>query len=794
MVRKKHIAISLVLLVLALVVYRVKFIIRGHISFTSDEAIVGLMSRHILRGDIPLFYWGQNYQGTLQSIFAAPFLLLPIPQLWSIRISLIVTYALFVFLWILFIRRLYGWRPALFTGILLTFTPHFFTYWSVYANGGYHEILWLGTLILLVSVKLTRDSASPGFLALLGFLWGVAWWTKQLALPYMATSLLILALSRESRDFLFGHFSYHTSNKHRALPLLNMVTFILLLIIIWKVAIMPPHSREISALIIPGLAFTAIVVVAIINAASGYSLRFLYRHLLFMVAFFIGCLPLFYHLWVAGESLYSGMVVTFPGGVLRNAERVISTGLPILFGVFEHWRQVVSGVPFVLRIIPALICIGAAIFVVVSAVRKSRSGKVAAPEYKETRVSFEKATLILFFLAAAQIGMVLFHSLGAFQYEPRYMWGVYPVACACVGYALFRMPLLPRIGIAGIIVVLFAINTFGSKNYNDINPRTLFFRTDEALVHGLRERDGARVVYCGFYDSEGGYWIAYRLTFIAREKIIFLPYKESPFFRHYNEELEYVKEHGAYVLIRDKAISLYKLREFVGDVSYYVGHVGPYYVTRVNNGKALLKKVEVEHPVTITPEILVKIDKPSTAPERFVDTIRSAIEAGDLNGALEVVKVAFNYYPDDTTIYYWMKQALNMYDARNLPVRELFDTDLESPRYWLCVAEHLNNAGRFEKSVEVMDTIYPRLSGDAWANFVFGYAYFQLEQYQKALPYFKKAYSIEATYPGYVVYYARTLHAVDRDKDALEILNHAVDNNITNPDIVELKKKTRTPK
>src|SRR5437867_11346013 len=36
-----------------------------------DEAGTGLMARHVLRGDFPMFYWGEDYGGTLESFLTA---------------------------------------------------------------------------------------------------------------------------------------------------------------------------------------------------------------------------------------------------------------------------------------------------------------------------------------------------------------------------------------------------------------------------------------------------------------------------------------------------------------------------------------------------------------------------------------------------------------------------------------------------------------------------------------------------------------------------------------------------
>src|SRR5215467_12916871 len=38
----------------------------------SDEAVVGLMARHILDGQLTTFFWGQAYGGSQEALLAAP--------------------------------------------------------------------------------------------------------------------------------------------------------------------------------------------------------------------------------------------------------------------------------------------------------------------------------------------------------------------------------------------------------------------------------------------------------------------------------------------------------------------------------------------------------------------------------------------------------------------------------------------------------------------------------------------------------------------------------------------------
>src|SRR3954470_5996486 len=57
-------ATSLALAFAALAVAaRLPFLLSHRIAFDSDEAVEGLMARHVLRGEFPAFFWAQAYKG-----------------------------------------------------------------------------------------------------------------------------------------------------------------------------------------------------------------------------------------------------------------------------------------------------------------------------------------------------------------------------------------------------------------------------------------------------------------------------------------------------------------------------------------------------------------------------------------------------------------------------------------------------------------------------------------------------------------------------------------------------------
>ena len=161
-----------------------------------DEAVVGLMARHIaFVGERPVFYWGQPYLGSLEAFSAAPFFRLFDSS--TLLLKLVPTaYSLgFLALSALLARELFGSGAGLATAAYLAMPPAMWAVWSTKARGGYAEVLFLGEAVLLVTLVLARSSARRVAL-LWGVLAGLAFWTHLLAIVYLASAVLFLALAR----------------------------------------------------------------------------------------------------------------------------------------------------------------------------------------------------------------------------------------------------------------------------------------------------------------------------------------------------------------------------------------------------------------------------------------------------------------------------------------------------------------------------------------------------------------------------------------------------------------------
>jgi hypothetical protein len=168
-----------------------------------DEAVVGLMARHIaFEGELPVFYYGQPYLGSLEALTAAP--LFRVFDSSPLLLKLVPTaYSLgFLLMSVLLARRLFGDGPAIATGVYLALPPSMWAVWSTKARGGYAELLLLGEALLLATLwwaELPEGRRAARAAFVWGLLAGLATWTHLLAVVYLVPSVVYLLFRRTRR-------------------------------------------------------------------------------------------------------------------------------------------------------------------------------------------------------------------------------------------------------------------------------------------------------------------------------------------------------------------------------------------------------------------------------------------------------------------------------------------------------------------------------------------------------------------------------------------------------------------
>lgn len=165
----------------------------------SDEATMGLAALHILGGrDLPAFFYGQHYMGTIEAYVAVPIFALAGPSVLGLRLPNLLLYLAFLAVMWLLTRRLYSsWFATFAVGLLALGSDRILKN-QLIAAGGYPELNPAGALLMLLAVDLGRGSWRRPLLgyALWGLVGGLVVWDDWLALPYLAAAGAILVWFR----------------------------------------------------------------------------------------------------------------------------------------------------------------------------------------------------------------------------------------------------------------------------------------------------------------------------------------------------------------------------------------------------------------------------------------------------------------------------------------------------------------------------------------------------------------------------------------------------------------------
>lgn len=188
-----------IIVVCIALLWRIIVLASGAVSFHSDEAIVGLMARHINLGQsIPVFFYGQPYMGSLDPLLVSVTFRLFGESVLSIRIVQSALYLLTIITTMLLARRItQSDRIAAVSGLLLALPPTLVSLYTTISLGGYGELLLIGNLLLLVGYEIGVGKSKQWHWLLLGGLVGLGWWTNNLIVVYASPVALFIISSRK---------------------------------------------------------------------------------------------------------------------------------------------------------------------------------------------------------------------------------------------------------------------------------------------------------------------------------------------------------------------------------------------------------------------------------------------------------------------------------------------------------------------------------------------------------------------------------------------------------------------
>lgn len=480
--------------------------------FNSDEAIVGLMARHILNGARPIFFYGQAYMGSLDAYLVALFFLFFGTHTWVIRLVQILLY-LAVIISTLHLMNLLNLnrRVQIITACMLALPSVNVTLYTTVSLGGYNEALLIGNLILIVSVKIyqkipqfltepkeNRDTHGWLLVSSLGCLIGFGLWVNGLTLVYAipAGALILWGLIRDKSKNGWSAFSRFL--------LWGFAGFVIGSSPWWIFGL----ANAASSSLMGELLGSAVAV------ESGGWFQIVFNHLISFVLFgltaLLGLRPPWSVEWLAFPMI--PFVVMFWGMVVAYT-----------FKRAQKWNQSEPGLFLSIGVVVTL----AAGFIFTS-FGTDPSGRYFLPLW-----------IPLSILASGMVD----------EWIPTTQW---------------------RIVVVCFILIFHGVGIFQSATKNPPGLTTQFdlktvidHRYDKDLIRFLTDKDET----CGYSN----YWVSYPLAFNSNEQLIFipsLPYHQdlryTPRDDRYKPYTDYVEGCGrvAYILTHNPALEKYIKEKF----------------------------------------------------------------------------------------------------------------------------------------------------------------------------------------------------------------------------------------
>jgi uncharacterized membrane protein len=164
-------------------------------SVDSDEAIVGLMARHIVhQHQFSSFYWGQNYGGSLTAIVMAAVFAVFGSSTATLKVVPIGMSAVAAILVWRLGRRTIGEPGATLAALAFWVWPANYVLLSTKERGFYWMCMILGLSFLLAVLRLVDHPDRWGEWIVLGILGGLGWWTSPQILYFVVPGLVWLGI------------------------------------------------------------------------------------------------------------------------------------------------------------------------------------------------------------------------------------------------------------------------------------------------------------------------------------------------------------------------------------------------------------------------------------------------------------------------------------------------------------------------------------------------------------------------------------------------------------------------
>jgi hypothetical protein len=522
-------------------------------NFDSDEAIIGLMARHILRGQVPTYYYGQNYLGSLDALLASVFLRWLGESPFALRIHHILLYGVFMILQAVWVHRAWGWRAALLSVIFVGWPNQHVFFYTYKPNTAASLMFATGTLsLLLVSLNLKGKFSLVRWLVV-GILTGLGIWVHPLSVIYLAAWLIPAILFGHEWQKIYKIFSEWLALRSltRRLWLGSLAVIMMFLLIVgafFSSGCQPTKIFKIvriSSLVLLGTILgTVSIAILILSERRREVIR---ECSTFLVGALIGNFPQ-WQAWLFQGMQPSPIIPSCPNGVPSRLRLLVTDMLPIILGT-SPLSWLVQTTSFQSLLQGSVLLIG--LLVVVKFIWQHRrilwSLGLLVPDsvVPSFRDRLEVQVMLLFIISVVLVVLGA-NTVDAWSF--RYLlvaWQAQSVMFATIlsrGWSRPKMRLVVtlvlilyiwQVGWSGLLI----LSQRWQRTSDMYSAKTIACLENYMAQHGLRG---------GYAD----YWLAYPLDFLTQERLVFSPYNGIVRYPPYAETISrlpvyvYIAWHG----------------------------------------------------------------------------------------------------------------------------------------------------------------------------------------------------------------------------------------------------------
>ncbi len=224
-------AVALGLLIILAILIRLPFLLNSFGLMDSDEAIPALMGKHIAEGNRPpLYFYGAFFQGSLAQHYMALFFRLFGYSVFLAKLSALLAFAAFLGIQFFLLKKAFSFEFACAASLFYVLPWEHLVRASFDLGSGFPVVLLLGSLIFFLTLGVVFDNKRE-WLAALGFLLGLAFWTHQISIIFGVSVALFLIYKFRARlknyltlavYFLVGCFPLVLNEIVRGFPIVRV--------------------------------------------------------------------------------------------------------------------------------------------------------------------------------------------------------------------------------------------------------------------------------------------------------------------------------------------------------------------------------------------------------------------------------------------------------------------------------------------------------------------------------------------------------------------------------------------